>query len=509
MRSRAAIAAVIIALPCHAQVLTDAGASITVTAAAQLTVKGDLLAAPGSVISNGGTIDLSGDLINDSGGALFAPVAGAVILNGAAQSIGGTDVTALDALDLQCVSLTLQQDAIVGGMYAAPVGVLQLRDALLDLNAHQLTITNAATTAITRISGEVISETDPLTGYGNVEWRIGSGSGSYVLPFGDGASYLPVMLSISVPGSGAGSFVFATYPTDPFAAPNNRPLPTGLPSLVDLSGFENAPNVLDRFWPITAAGFTTPPTASLTFTYRDSEWNSGNNIILESALQSQHFDGLVWSQPPNGIVNTGLNTLTTAPTTSFDLVWALVMSSSPLPVELLLFDARSAGDDVRCRWVTASERSIQAYVVERSTDGEEFDFVGVIDGIGDSNGQREYELIDPAPIVGLSYYRLRIVDHDGTERFSDVVPVWFDGSGHGSDWRIWPTPTAGEVHVSGLQPGDGIEVVDATGRIVMGFQSAAAEVERFDLSHLPDGYYMVHIRGPINEGVLRALKLTP
>ncbi|MCB9182876.1 MAG: T9SS type A sorting domain-containing protein [Flavobacteriales bacterium] len=509
MRSRAIIAAVIIALPCHAQVLTDAGAAISIVAGAQLTVKGDLLAKPGSLVSNGGAVDLTGDLINDSGGALFAPVPGTVILDGAAQSIGGTDVTALDALDLQCVTLTLQQDVIVGGMYAAPAGVLQLRDALLELNAHQLTITNAAATAITRISGQVISETDPLTGYGNVEWRIGNGTGPYVLPFGDGTSYLPVTLGISVPGTGAGSFVFATYPTDPFAAPNNRPLPTGLPSLVDLYGFENAPNVLDRFWPITAAGFITPPTASLTFSYRDSEWNSGNNLVLESALQAQHFDGLVWSQPPNGIVNSALNTVTTAPTTSFDLVWALVMSSSPLPVELLLFDAQAAGDVVRCRWVTASERSIQAYVVERSIDGERYAFVGAIDGTGDSNGQREYELIDPAPIVGLSYYRLRIADDDGTERFSDVVPIWFDGRGNTSDWRIWPTPTAGEVYVSGLQPGDGIEVVDATGRIVIGYQSAAAEVERFDLSHLPDGYYAVHIRGPLHEGLMPALKLTP
>lgn len=509
MRPSAVIAAAIIACSCHAQVLTDAGATITVSASAQLTVKGDVLAGPGSGIVNSGTIDLTGDLVNDSGGTLFAPVAGAVVANGAAQAIGGNDVTAFDALDLQCASMTLLQDAIVGGAYASPSGVLQLRDALVQLNAHRLTVSNGSAGAITRLTGQVISETDPLTGYGTLEWQVGLSSGSYVVPFGDGLNFLPLTVNIGTAGAGAGSFVFATYPTDPFAAPNNRPLPTGLPSLVDLAGVENAPSVLDRYWPITASGFTTPPTATLTFAYRDGEWNTGSNLIAEAGLQAQHFNGIIWSQPPNGIVNTGQNTVTTSPTSSFDLVWALVMSASPLPVELLLFDAQPGHRDVRCRWVAASERSVRSYAVERSADGERFAFVGALDGAGDSNVPREYELIDPAPIIGRSYYRLRITDDDGTERFSDVVPVWFDRSRDEPGWRVWPTPTSGELQVSGLRTGDSIEILDATGRIVVGFRSSAADVERMDLSHLPDGYYSVHIRGPLNEGLLPALKLTP
>ncbi|MBK7556277.1 MAG: hypothetical protein IPI55_17275 [Flavobacteriales bacterium] len=123
-----------------------------------------------------------------------------------------------------------------------------------------------------------------------------------MIPFGNDVTndYLPLIFGITAPGSGgSGSITCSTYPTDPFVAPNNRPLPTGLTSLTDLSGTENAPNVVDRFWPMRTDDYSIPPTATITFTYRDGEWNTGTNTInrehAASAALGRHLE-----QPTDG-----------------------------------------------------------------------------------------------------------------------------------------------------------------------------------------------------------------
>ncbi|MBK7083858.1 MAG: hypothetical protein IPH53_04020 [Flavobacteriales bacterium] len=125
MRTPATIASFICIMVMQAQMLSTQGVDVTVTSGAQLTVRGDVLAGPGSALVNAGMIDLSGDLTNDSGSGLFAALPGEVVLNGTSQTIAGGSAIAFDVLDLQCASVTLQQDVVVGGLYPAPAGVAE------------------------------------------------------------------------------------------------------------------------------------------------------------------------------------------------------------------------------------------------------------------------------------------------------------------------------------------------------------------------------------------------
>src|SRR5205085_9895542 len=72
--------------------------------------------------------------------------------------------------------------------------------------------------------------------------------------------------------------------------PNNRPLPAGVNFLTGISGTENAPAVIDRWWNVTAQDFSTNPAADMVFTYRDSEWSSGTNIINERDRKSTRLN---------------------------------------------------------------------------------------------------------------------------------------------------------------------------------------------------------------------------
>jgi hypothetical protein len=489
MRRLLFIAACYSAMSGPAQVFVDNGAAITVQAGAQVTVKGDMLNTPGSTISNNGTIDLSGDFTNNSGNELFGSSQGTVLLNGGAQTIGGGSVTLFNNLALLGGAVTLTQDISTGGV---PVqnGVLALGTAQLHLNTQKLLVLNPDPGALTRTSGYLVSETEPLAGYGEVQWLIGaSAPGTYVFPFGNDVTndYLPLIVTTTAPGAGgSGSITCSTYPTDPFAAPNNRPLPAGLPSLTDLVGLENAPNVVDRFWPMRADNFSTTPTATITFTYRDSEWSSGTNAIAEGLLQAQRFNGAVWSQPPMGAVNTAANTVTTALTNNFDIVWALVQSSAPLPVELLAFEARPVDDEVACSWTTATELNNDFFTVERSADGTVFIDIGEVEGSGTTLVMHDYAFTDEQPLSGLSYYRLRQTNLDGTDTWSEVVAVWRDAPS--TDLVVYPNPASGAFNITGAGPDFvSIRLVDAAGRSVKHWRAAGL----LGLADVPAGSYTV------------------
>jgi len=61
--------------------------------------------------------------------------------------------------------------------------------------------------------------------------------------------------------------------------------------------------------------------------------------------------------------------------------------------------------------------------VEHSTDGDRFAVIGSVDAAGTSARTVDYRFLDVNAPNGISYYRLRLIDLDGTEEYSDVVAV--------------------------------------------------------------------------------------
>lgn len=94
-----------------------------------------------------------------------------------------------------------------------------------------------------------------------------------------------------------------------------------------------------------------------------------------------------------------------------------------LPVELLSFTATPESDEVLVHWATASELNNAGFHVERSSYGVRFDAIAEVEGIGTAHTVTHYEAIDSAPLPGLSYYRLRQTDLDGTVTWSEGVAV--------------------------------------------------------------------------------------
>lgn len=101
--------------------------------------------------------------------------------------------------------------------------------------------------------------------------------------------------------------------------------------------------------------------------------------------------------------------------------------STVLPVTLVDFKANKQDKTVLLRWVTTDEVNSQKYDVERSFDGTNFYRIGSVPS-NNSMGTNNYSLIDNNPVEGWNYYRLKMIDKDGSFEYSSVQSVNFSGT---------------------------------------------------------------------------------
>ncbi|MBK7971168.1 MAG: T9SS type A sorting domain-containing protein [Bacteroidetes bacterium] len=485
----------------NAQLLFSNGGSITINAGAQLSIKGASTFGAGSTITNNGLIDQTGNFTNNSGSNLFGVSAGTVDLNGGIQQINGTSTTTFNNLELNGTGN--KSIAILTETGGNGSGILDLNNRILELNSNTLVIKNPLPTGISRTTGFIHSETDPVAGYGTVSWLTGNivAASNYQIPFGNAVTgdFLPVIFNFTTNGIGvAGKIDVSTYPTNTLAIPNNRPLPTGLPVLTNFTGVENAANTIDRFWVMEASGFSTLPTSNIQLTYRESEWSSGTNTIIEPTLVPQRHDLSVWSPPLAGSINTTTNTMLINAVNVYNSIWTLAGNASPLPVELINFDANPVDNkEVLCSWVTASEINNDFFTLERSRNGINFEHVGTVDGAGNSNVTLSYSFTDKNPYPGISYYRLRQTDFDGETSNSPIVAVRIETIE--PVFTIFPNPTTGDVYVISENTSSSavrLYIYDSAGRHVYEKLIQSNEVVQMNLHAFARGIYTVKIASP-------------
>jgi hypothetical protein len=78
-------------------------------------------------------------------------------------------------------------------------------------------------------------------------------------------------------------------------------------------------------------------------------------------------------------------------------------------------------------WTAKEEPADCIYIVERSSDGRQFESVGVKEGIG-TNVELFYSWMDQAPPAGFAYYRVKKIAKDGTQFYSATNTIINQGS---------------------------------------------------------------------------------
>ncbi len=129
-------------------------------------------------------------------------------------------------------------------------------------------------------------------------------------------------------------------------------------------------------------------------------------------------------------------------------------SRSPLPIELISFDAFAEKENVVLNWVTTREVNNDYYTIERSENSFSWEEIGNTPADLSESEVKEYFYLDQNPYTGINYYRLKQTDLDGKFTYSKIRFVKFNKE-ISSQLSIFPNPNSGEFRI--INEGSNIE----------------------------------------------------
>lgn len=164
-----------------------------------------------------------------------------------------------------------------------------------------------------------------------------------------------------------------------------------------------------------------------------------------------------------------------------------VVGLSVLPVRLSSFDAQQRDSDIDLNWVVQSEENLSHYIVERKHEYDD-DFYEVAE-VKAAN-LNSYKTTDKsAKESGTNYYRLKIVDNDGSIDFSEVIAISYESKSD-ANVLIYPNPATELIVVeNNYATSQELSILDAAGKEVMRINIPAQSKKEIGLSTFNKGLH--------------------
>ncbi|MEO8961534.1 MAG: ELWxxDGT repeat protein [Ginsengibacter sp.] len=258
-------------------------------------------------------------------------------------------------------------------------------------------------------------------------------------------------------GTGAGTVFIKSWPGSSFQGSN---------SLTDLNGilYFSASNSLSESAELWRSDGTAP--GSVSFDLYPGAPNSypGNLTILNNQLlfaaENLQFGRELWS-----------------------------ISDGVLPLSLLGFSALKVDNKVVLNWQTTNEVNTALFEIERSATSE-FIKIGEVTAMN-RGGHQNYRIYDEQPAQGSNFYRLKMIDIDGSFTYSKITRVDFNMK---VQVRLSPNPTGKELKISNVGAYQLLQVIDAGGRVVHQEKISDEQVVTNIQTLLP-GNYVLRLTG--------------
>lgn len=173
-------------------------------------------------------------------------------------------------------------------------------------------------------------------------------------------------------------------------------------------------------------------------------------------------------------------------------MYARIQSSSLREVTFIGLNLKQQEKDVIIEFQTASQTDIAVFIIQRSEDALNWQDAVFVTGAGSANNILEYIACDRNSKCGLYYYRIKSVDYDGDENYSEVRSIYYESIISNS--VIYPVPSADNLTIV---PGKDFSdettagIYDLTGKLMM--QLSRSEFNKINIENLPEGIYTVVI----------------
>ena len=147
-----------------------------------------------------------------------------------------------------------------------------------------------------------------------------------------------------------------------------------------------------------------------------------------------------------------------------------VVFHDPLPVTLISWKASVQNDQVVLEWQTASEHNSASFIVERSTNGDNFERISILQAAGNGDQLIAYTHTDRNAQAGTVYYRLKLIDLDGKYVYSSIISVTIRPAAAFS-MKVFPNPLTSQEELHIWLTGNAnqrylVEALDIQGRLI-------------------------------------------
>ncbi|MFY8003203.1 MAG: T9SS type A sorting domain-containing protein [Chitinophagaceae bacterium] len=187
------------------------------------------------------------------------------------------------------------------------------------------------------------------------------------------------------------------------------------------------------------------------------------------------------------------STSTYAPSGTVRIDNITVSSNNVLPVSLSNFSGALINNQPILNWQTFSEVNFSHFEVEKSTNANDFYGIGKVASKKNAYGSN-YQFADNSKLLAMQYYRLKMIDNDGSFKRSGVIII----SGNvKEEVSLFPNPAQSSLILNHTkaEKGASLRIFSLDGKAVGIFNIATGATQTsVDISNINKANYFVEFR---------------
>lgn len=163
----------------------------------------------------------------------------------------------------------------------------------------------------------------------------------------------------------------------------------------------------------------------------------------------------------------------------------------PLPVELISFEAEYTDLQTNIIWTIAKKEKFKYFVLEKNIL-DNWSTLATILPESSQNGFQNFAYVDLNPGKGSIQYRLKLVDEDGSYKYSNTISIETEITTN--DIIAFPIPANNTLNISGLVvKGSEIRLLNTMGQILDLPIQKEDHIFTIDISQLPEAVYFYQV----------------
>ncbi|MGB8191909.1 MAG: G8 domain-containing protein [Chitinophagaceae bacterium] len=452
--------------------------SLVVNNSATLQLNASMLLSVAANASNSGTINLGssanlrigGDLTN---GSVIAPAMGAAnTLISIGSNFSNTGSFTSQLLYLSNTSLAANANAAtISGNSIISINTLNVlksgANVTVNVNLGMVNLNLAGTSGNIILSANNLTVSGSISGYSPLKYIQTNGAGVLtfmgaaspkVFPVGN-ATYTPLTIS----NGNVSTHNFSVRVSSAFSSPplNN--------------------SVVNKEWNIH--DLNGGGSADLTF-----QWNAADEdpSFNRTVCYAGHFNGTAWVPVSANAPASGTDPYTRTVTGISSFSPFAIGSNGALPVSLIDFTASKIPGGIKLEWTAENEIGFSHYEMEKSNDGRNYGKIKTI-AVSTGSGIKKYSMNDSFS-SGMQYYRLKMIDLDGSFKYSRVVRI---DAGKKLTVAVYPNPAKNIIFVQNMNRYETVSIIDFSGRVIR--KKNISGNSYLDVADLRPGTYMLKL----------------